>query len=59
MQEYYSKVAEAEEVNKKIVNARNVIEGLESRIATIKAEAESDKQSKESAYDRQRSDIRV
>lgn len=58
VQEYYSEVAEAEEVNKKIVNARNVIEGLESRIATIKAEAESDKQSKKSAYDRQRSDIR-
>ena len=58
VQEYYSKVAEAEEFNKKIVNARNLIEGLESRIATIKAEAETDKQSKKNAYDRQRSDIR-
>lgn len=56
--EYYAKVAQAEEVNKKIVAAQNLIEGLESRIATIKAESEADKQSKKNAFDRQRADIR-
>lgn len=56
--EYYAKVAQAEEINKKILAAKNLIEGLESRIATIKAEAEADKQSKKSAFDRQRGDIR-
>jgi DNA repair exonuclease SbcCD ATPase subunit len=58
VQEYYGKVAEAEEINKKIVAANNVIEGLESRIATIKATAETDKQTKKNVYDRQRSEGR-
>lgn len=56
--EYYAKVAQAEEINKKIVNAQNLIEGLESRIATIKAEAEADKYSKKNVFARQRADIR-
>ncbi len=56
--EYYAKVAQSEEINKKIATARNLIEGLESRIATIKAESEADKQSKKAAFERQRADIR-
>ena len=58
VQEYYSKIAEAEEVNKKILAARNIIEGLEERMATIAANAESDKQTIKSQQDRKRSDIR-
>ncbi|MDP4158187.1 MAG: AAA family ATPase [Bacillota bacterium] len=56
--EYYGKVAQAEEVNRKITAAKNLIEGLEERIATLKAEAEADKQSKKNAFDRQRADVR-
>ena len=56
--EFYGKVAEAEEINKKILAAKNLIEGLESRIATIKAEAEMDKQTKKNAFDRQRGENR-
>ena len=58
VQEYYSKIAEAEEVNKKILAARNIIEGLEERMATIAANAESDKQTIKAQQDRKRSDIR-
>lgn len=58
VQEYYGKVAEAEEINRKIAAARSLIDNLESRIATIKAEAEADKQAKKSTFDRQRNDIR-
>lgn len=56
--EFYGKVAEAEEINKKILAAKNLIEGLESRIATIKAEAETDKQAKKNAFDQRRSENR-
>jgi exonuclease SbcC len=56
--EHYAKVAQAEEVNKKITAARTLIDGLESRIATINAEAETEKQTKKNAFDRQRGDIR-
>jgi hypothetical protein len=58
VQDYYNKVAQAEEINRKIVNARNLIEGLESRIATIKAEAEADKQAKKNGYDQHRAEDR-
>ncbi len=58
VQEYYSKVAEAEEINRKIATARNLIEGLENRIAAIRAEAEAEKEAKKNAFDRQRNDIR-
>ena len=58
VQEYYGKVAEAEEINKKIVTARTLIGGLENRIAAIMAEAEADKQAKRNHFDRQRNDIR-
>lgn len=56
--EYYGKVAEAQEVNRRIENAKSLIEGLENRIATIRAEAETDKQSKKNAFDRQRAENR-
>lgn len=58
VQEYYSKVAEAEENNRKIANARSLIDGLESRIAIIKAEAETEKQAKKNRFEQQRSEIR-
>jgi len=56
--EYYGKVAEAEEVNKKIAAAKNLIDNLNDIIAAIKYNAESDKQSKKNHFDRQRNDIR-
>ena len=56
--EYFGKVAQGEEINRKITAAKSLIEGLEGRIATIKAECEMDKQSKKNAYDRQRSENR-
>jgi DNA repair exonuclease SbcCD ATPase subunit len=56
--EYYGKVAQAEEINRKITAAKSLVEGLESRVATIKAESEVDKQSKKNAFDRQRSEGR-
>jgi DNA repair exonuclease SbcCD ATPase subunit len=56
--EYYAKVAEAEEVNKKIIAAKNAIEGLESKIAAIKSAAEIDKQVRKNAFDRQRAEGR-
>lgn len=58
VQEYYSKVAEAEENNRKIANARSLIDGLESRIAIIKAEAKTEKQAKKNRFEQQRSEIR-
>jgi AAA15 family ATPase/GTPase len=58
VQEYYDKVAEANEVNRKITAARTAIEGLESRIATIKANGETDKQTRKNAFDRTRSEGR-
>ena len=58
VQEYYAKVAEAEEINKKIAAARNLIDSLESRIAAILAEAEAEKEAKKSAFNRKRGEIR-
>jgi DNA repair exonuclease SbcCD ATPase subunit len=58
VQEYYNKVSEAQEINRKIDNAKAVIDGLTSRIETIKANAETDKQTRKNAYDRQRNDAR-
>lgn len=58
VQDYYNKVAQAEEVNKKITAARALIDGLESRIATINAEAEAEKQEKKNLYDTKRGEIR-
>lgn len=56
--EYYGKVAQAEEINRKITAAKSLVEGLESKFATINAECEMDKQSKKNAFDRQRSENR-
>ena len=58
VQDYYNKVAQAEEINKKITAARNIIEGLEERMATIAANAESDKQTIKAQQERKRADIR-
>lgn len=58
LSDYYNKVAQAEEVNRKIELAKSLIDGLESRISAIKAEAETDKQTKKNIFDRQRSENR-
>jgi hypothetical protein len=58
VQEYYDKVAEANEINRKIAAARAAIEGLQGRIDTITANAETDKQARKNAFDRTRSEGR-
>jgi len=56
--EAYAKVADAEQVNKAIDSAKNLIEGLESRIATVRAEAETEKQSKLNQMSQKRNEIK-
>ncbi|HUS88760.1 MAG TPA: AAA family ATPase [Desulfosporosinus sp.] len=56
--EYYKAVHDAEQVNKSIDTAKNLIEGLEGRIATVKAEAETDKQIKLNQMNLKRNEIR-
>jgi len=56
--EYYKVVHDAEQVNKSIDTAKNLIEGLEGRIATVKAEAETDKAMKKNQMDQKRNEIR-
>jgi len=56
--EYYKTVHDGEQVNKSIDNAKTLIEGLEGRIATVKAEAETDKQIKKNQMDQKRNEIR-
>ena len=56
--EYYAKVHDAEQINKTIDNAKNLIEGLEGRIATVKAEAESEKQGKVNQMSLKRNEIK-
>ena len=58
IQGLYTKVAEAEEINKKVTAARNIIENLQDRIAAIKSEAEKDKQAKKSDFESQRTEIK-
>jgi len=53
-----AKVAEANEINRKIDAAKAAIDGLQSRIDVIKANAETDKQTKKNAFDRTRSEGR-
>lgn len=56
--EYYKAVHDAEQINKSIDTAKNLIEGLEGRIATVKAEAETDKAIKRNQMSQKRNDIR-
>lgn len=56
--EFYRLVSEAEQNNKSIDTAKNLIEGLEGRIATVRAEAETDKAIKKNQMDQKRNEIR-
>lgn len=56
--EAYGKVAKAEQVNNQIKEAQNLIEGLERRIALIRSEAETERQSKHNQMTQKRNDIR-
>jgi len=56
--DYYKKVNEAEETNRKIEAAKQFIEGLESKIETIKANAETEKEIKKRQFDNKRSEGR-
>src|SRR5665648_2973 len=56
--EYYKAVHDGEQVNKAIDTAKNLIEGLEGRIATVKAEAETEKQVKRNEIDQKRNEIK-
>lgn len=56
--EYYGKVAQAEEANRKLVAAQNAVQGLQDRIDAINTNAELDKQTKKNGYDQKRSEGR-
>ncbi|HZK84882.1 MAG TPA: hypothetical protein VFC58_09430 [Desulfosporosinus sp.] len=56
--EYYKAVHDAEQVNKTIDTAKNLIEGLEGRIATARAEAETERQVKHNQMVQKRNEIR-
>lgn len=56
--EYYAKVAQAEENNKKIERAQAIIKGLEDRIQRLKEAAEVDKVAKANQYERTRAESR-
>ena len=56
--EYYKAVHDAEQVNKSIDNAKNLIEGLEGRIATVTAEAETEKQSRINFMNQKRGEVK-
>jgi len=58
VQEYYKKVAEAEEINKKIANARAIIDSLEARIQNIKSQAEIERQKIKAQNDKKRQEIK-
>jgi len=58
VQEYYNKVAESEENNKKIAGAKNLIDNLETRIKALRAESESDKEIKKNQLNRKRAEIK-
>ena len=56
--EYYKAVHDAEQINKSIDTAKNLIEGLNGRIATVMAESETEKAIKKSQMDQKRNEIR-
>ena len=56
--EYYKAVHDAEQVNKSIDTAKNLIEGLEERIATVRAGSETEKQVKRNEIDQKRNEIK-
>ena len=56
--EYYKAVSDAEQTNKSIDYANNLIEGLNGRIATVMAEAETEKQVKRNEIDQKRNEIK-
>jgi len=55
--EYYKAVSDAEQLNQQRENATAMIEGLEGRKATIKAEAETEKQTKRNEMNQMRHEI--
>ena len=56
--EYYAKVHAAEQTNKSIDTAKNLIEGLEGRIVTVRAEAETEKQAKINQMSQKRNEVK-
>lgn len=58
LSDLYGKIAEKEEINKKITAAQNLINGVQDKIEAVKANAELDKQTKRNGFNQQRSDGR-
>jgi len=56
--EYYKAVHDAEQANKSIDTAKNLIEGLNGRIETLKAELATDRAIKKNQMDQKRNEIR-
>ncbi len=55
--EFYKAVSDAEHLNQQRENAKAMIEGQEERIATVKAEAEAEKQTKRNEMNQRRHEI--
>lgn len=58
IQEYYSKVSEAQKINQYIEQAKSLKEGFETKVQAIKANAENDKSRIQMKYKDQRQDIK-
>ncbi|WP_248305769.1 AAA family ATPase [Clostridium perfringens] len=58
LQEYYSKVTEAQKINHYIEEAKTLKENFESKVASIKAQAEGEKSKVKFKYAEQKQDIK-
>lgn len=58
LQEYYAKVTEAQKINHWIEEAKNLKENFESKVASIKAQAEGEKSKVKLKYAEQKQDIK-
>lgn len=58
LQEYYSKVTEAQKINHYIEEAKTLKENFESKVASIKAQAEGEKSKVKLKYAEQKQDIK-
>lgn len=56
--EYYAKVAAAEQTNRTIDTAKNLVEGLQERFVAVRAEGEVEKQAKKNEFSNERNEIK-
>ena len=58
LQDYYNKIAEAQQINHYIEQAKQLQEGIENKIAAIKSEADSQKSKVELRYKEEEQDLK-